>query len=322
MRQSRPAHWERLDPDARRAAEGIAQTLTTPVRELGVEAARQLLATPPAQSPITWLDRVENFVVPTRAGQVRARFYHPPSRDVPDARPVLLYLHGGGFVLGTLEGADEVCRAIAAKSHWAVLSLEYRLAPENPYPAALEDCLDAFTWIQQSAMDLGIDPETIAVGGDSAGGNLAAALCLQLRDLGLARPVSQILVYPVVDDDFATASWSEFGDGPALTTEDAKWFWSQYLGPEHTGSVEAYAAPMNASSLHDLPPALIVTAEIDALRDDAEAYAERLRDAGVSVNAIRYPGVFHGFFTELGALAKADEAIDAVVDHLSAVRLP
>ena len=322
MSQTRPAHWERLDPDAQRAAEGIAQTLTTPVRELGVEAARELWATPPAQSPITFLDRVENLVLPTRAGQVRARFYHPPGRDVPDARPLLLYLHGGGFVLGTLEGADEVCRAIAAKSDWAVISLEYRLAPENPYPAALEDCLDAFMWIQQSAMDLGIDPEAIAVGGDSAGGNLAAALCLQLRDLGLARPVSQILVYPVVDDDFATPSWAEFGDGPALTTEDAKWFWSQYLGPEHTGSVEAYAAPMNASSLHDLPPALMVTAEIDALRDDAEAYAERLREDGVSVTAIRYPGVFHGFFTELGALAKADEAIEAVVDHLSALKLP
>ncbi|MFC6064015.1 alpha/beta hydrolase [Streptomyces ochraceiscleroticus] len=316
MNKPLPPHWERLDADAQLAAQAIAAALTTPVRELGARAARELLASTPSDRPLTPLDRVDAVAVPTRAGELRARLYHPSSPPTEGLRPALLYLHGGGFVLGTLDGVDEVCRAIAARSGWAVLSLEYRLAPEHPYPAALEDSLDTLTWLRESALDSGIDPDMIAVGGDSAGGNLAAALCLHLRDRGLPLPVSQVLVYPAVDDRFTTPSWTRFADAPLLTTADARWLWEQYIGPGRQGGIDQYAAPMKATSLRGLPPALVLTAEVDPLRDDAEAYAERLRHDGVPTTSIRHSGVFHGFFTEVGVFAKTDAAIDDVVRHL------
>ncbi|MBW1595583.1 alpha/beta hydrolase [Streptomyces sp. JJ38] len=317
MNEAQPPHWEQLDADAQLAARVIAGTLRQPLHELGVEAARRLLASTPPDQPLTQLKRVDDLTLPTRSGDLRARLYHPDHPPSPAGpHPALLYLHGGGFVLGTLDGVDEVCRAIAARSGWAVLSPEYRLAPENPYPAALDDCFDAFTWLRRSAAGFGIDPRTIAVGGDSAGGNLAAALCLKLRDLELDQPVSQVLAYPAVDDAFATPSWTEFADAPLLTSADARWLWEQYLGPDHTGAVDHLAAPMRAESLRGLPPALVLTAAVDPLRDDAEAYAERLRQDGVEVTATRCAGVFHGFFTEVGVFARTDEAIAQVADHL------
>ncbi|CAL9370987.1 Acetyl esterase [Streptomyces sp. enrichment culture] len=311
-----PPSWKHLDADALLVAQAITEALPAPVRELGARAARELLASTPSGRPLTPLDRVGAVTVPTRSGPLRARLYHPPGSTAGDLRPALLYLHGGGFVLGTLDGVDEVCRAIAGRSGWAVLSLEYRLAPEHPYPAALEDALDALHWLRGSGRDSGIDPEMIAVGGDSAGGNLAAALCLHLRDHGLPLPASQILVYPAVDDRFSTPSWTRFADAPLLTTADARWLWEQYIGPGRQGGVDEYAAPMKAASLNGLPPALVLTAEVDPLRDDAEAYAERLRHDGVPTTSVRHSGVFHGFFTEVGVFARTDAAIDDVVRHL------
>lgn len=317
MNEVQPPYWDQLDADAQFVARVIAGTLKKPVRELGVHAARELLATSPPEQPLTHLERVEHLSLPARSGELRARLYHPNGSPAsPGARPALVYLHGGGFVLGTLDGVDEVCRAIAARSGWAVFSLEYRLAPENPYPAALDDCFDAFTWLRRSAAGLGLDPHVIAVGGDSAGGNLSAALCLKLRDLGLDQPVSQVLVYPAVDDSFATPSWTEFADAPLLTSADARWLWEQYLGPDHAGAVDHLATPMRAESLRGLPPALVLTAAVDPLRDDAEAYAERLRRDGVEATLTRYAGVFHGFFTEVGVFARTGEAISQVARHL------
>lgn len=315
MNEPLPAHWERLDADAQLAARAIAEVLTTPLPEIGVEAARELLSTAPAEHPKTHVDRVDELAVPGRSGPLRARAYHPLDATHPGRRPVLVYFHGGGFVLGTLDGADEICRAIAARSGWTVVSPEYRLAPEHPHPAALEDCFDALTWVRGSADELGVDPDLITVGGDSAGGNLAAALCLQLRDLGLPQPVSQVLAYPAVDDTFARPSWIEFADAPLLTSADARWLWEQYVGTRRP-ALDHLAVPMKTESLRGLPPALVLTAEVDPLRDDAEAYAERLHDDGVPATAIRYPGVFHGFFTEVGVFARTDAAIDDVVEHL------
>ncbi len=313
-----PRCWERLNGDALQVAHLIAESMPEPVRELGVEAARKLLATPPSDRPLTHLDRVEDLVVPTRAGELRARRYHAPGAGGAIPKPVLLYLHGGGFVLGTLDGVDGLCRALASRSGWDVLSLEYRLAPEHPYPAALEDSLDTLAWLRLSAGELGIDAARIAVGGDSAGGNLAAAACLHLRDHGLPLPVTQVLVYPAIDDHFSTPSWREFADAPLLTAADARWFWEQYLGTSHRAGSDQYAAPLNATSLLDLPPAVVITTEVDPLRDDAEAYADRLRADGVPVTSVRHLGVFHGFFTEVGTFAQTDTAINDVVRHLRA----
>ncbi|MFE0020998.1 alpha/beta hydrolase [Amycolatopsis sp. NPDC059021] len=303
-----PSCWARLDRTAFLVAQAIAAAMPAPVRELGAETARAMLASTPSEVPLTPLDRVEDLAVPTRAGQLRARRYHAPA--APDG--VLLYLHGGGFVLGTLDGADEACRAIAARSGWDVVSLEYRLAPEDPFPAALEDAIDTIAWLRKNGSD------RIAVGGDSAGGNLAAALCLYLREHGLPLPDTQILVYPAVDDRFSTPSWTEFADAPLLTTADARWLWEQYVGGS-SAAIDQYAAPMKAASLRDLPPALVLTAEIDPLRDDAEAYAGRLRTDGVPTTLIRHNGVFHGFFTEVGTFPQTGAALDDVARHLRAI---
>ncbi|MBC3189945.1 alpha/beta hydrolase [Pseudonocardia sp. C8] len=314
-----PRCWDRLDSDALQVAQLIAGSMPVPVRELGAARARELLATPPSDRPLTPLRRVEELVVPTRAGGLRVRRYHArePAGAIP--RPALLYLHGGGFVLGTLDGVDEACRALATRSGWDVLSLEYRLAPEHPYPAALEDALDALAWLRRSAGDLGIDAGRIAVGGDSAGGNLAAAICLHRRNHGRPLPVAQVLVYPAVDDQFSTPSWREFADAPLLTAADARWLWEQYVGTGHQPGSDEYAAPLNARSLRGLPPALILTAEVDPVRDDAEAYADRLRHDGVPVTSVRHLGVFHGFFTEIGTFAKTEAAITDVVRYLRAI---
>ena len=320
MNDDAPTWWNLLDGDAQAAAGMIAHALPRPIRELGPEQARALLNTTPPAEPITPLDHVEQLSVPTRAGAIRARLYRANSAAPDGDRPALVYLHGGGFVLGTLDGADELCRAIAAGSGWTVVSLDYRLAPENPYPAALEDCLDAYAWLARTAPELGIDPGRIAIGGDSAGGNLAASLCLHRRDERSSLPVTQVLAYPAVDGTFTTPSWSEFADAPLLSTADARWCWDHYVGPGHRAD-DHLAAPMRAESLRGLPPALILTAEVDPIRDDAEAYAARLRRDGVPVSLTRYAGVFHGFVTEIGVFTQAKQAIDEVCLHLREVAL-
>ncbi|MFD6392105.1 alpha/beta hydrolase [Nocardia sp. NPDC060259] len=315
MNDRTPAWWDLLDDQAAAVARMINQVLQKPLHELGPEQARALVNSAPSAEPITPLDHVEQLTVPTRAGAIAARLYRADGTPPESAAPALVYLHGGGFVLGTLDGADELCRSIAAGSGWTVVSLDYRLAPENPYPAALEDCIDAYAWLTRTAPALGIDPDRIAIGGDSAGGNLAAALCLHRRDDGSDVPVSQVLAYPAVGATFDAPSWSEFADAPLLSAADARWFWEQYAGPEHQAD-DHLAAPLRAESLHGLPPALILTAEVDPIRDDAEAYAARLQGDGVPVSLIRYPGVFHGFFTEIGVFAQAKQAIDEVCLHL------
>ncbi|MEU3010472.1 alpha/beta hydrolase [Nocardia asteroides] len=311
MTEGTPDCWNLLDDQAAAVAAMIAAAIPAPLRELGPEVARQLLATRPPDHSLTPIDAVEPLRLPTRAGTVGARLYRH-GRSAP--APALLYLHGGGFVLGTLDGVDELCRAVAARSGWTVISLDYRLAPEHPYPAALEDAIDAFAWVREQAAALGIDPRAIAVGGDSAGGNLAAALCLAQRAAGRPVPTAQVLAYPAVDDRFARDSWTEFADAPLLGAADARWCYTQYLGD--TPPADPLAAPLRAESLRGLPPALVLTAEVDPIRDDAEAYATRLADDGVPVTAIRYDGVFHGFFTEVGVFAQTARAIDAVCDYL------
>ncbi|MFE6925352.1 alpha/beta hydrolase [Nocardia sp. NPDC057663] len=315
MNDDTPAWWDLLDDQAAAVARMIDQILQKPLHELGPEQARALVNSAPSAEPITLLDHVGQLTVPTRAGAIAARLYRADGTPPESAAPALVYLHGGGFVLGTLDGADDLCRAIAAGSGWTVVSLDYRLAPENPYPAALEDCIDAYTWLTRSAPELGIDPDRIAVGGDSAGGNLAAALCLHRREEGSALPVAQVLAYPAVDDTFTRPSWSDFADAPLLGAADARWFWEQYAGAGHPGG-DYLAAPLRAESLRDLPPALVITAEVDPIRDDAEAYAQRLRGDGVAVTSTRYTGIFHGFFTEVAVFAQAKQAIDEVCQYL------
>jgi acetyl esterase len=244
----------------------------------------------------------------------RIREYRPAEGGTT---PAVLYVHGGGFTVGSLDGVDELCRHLAAQADCAVFSLEYRLAPENPYPAALDDVRAAWAWLIEHATSLGVDPDRVAVAGDSAGGGLVASLCLDLRERCCRQPVLQVLAYPAIDDSFARPSWTEFADAPLLGSEDAKWFWRQYVG-EAGVAPDVLAAPMRAATLAGLAPAHVITAEVDPLRDDGEAYAARLVAEGVPVTQQRYAGVFHGFFTEVQTYRQARRAVSDACERLRA----
>ncbi|MFF8844048.1 alpha/beta hydrolase [Streptomyces sp. NPDC015127] len=299
---TQPLWQSLLDEEARQVARQLADLLPGPLHTLGLQGVRDFAAPqpPPRSTPMAAV-RDHRVGVPA----VLVREYCPSEQP---ASPTVLYVHGGGFTVGSLDGVDELCRLIAAGAECTVFSVEYRLAPEHPYPAALDDVRTAHAWLTANAADLGVDPHRIAVAGDSAGGGLAAALCLDLRDRGLPQPVLQLLAYPAVDDSFERPSWTEFADAPLLGTEDARWFWRQYVG-EAGVAPDVLAAPMRAASLRGLAPAHVITAEVDPLRDDGEAYADRLAEEGVPVTRQRYRGVFHGFFTEVDTFTAAGTAV-------------
>jgi acetyl esterase len=230
------------------------------------------------------------------AGDVPVRLYR--SR-VGGVLPVLLYFHGGGFVLGDIASHDALCRDLCAGADCAVLAVEYRLAPEHKFPAATDDCLAALVWAAAHAAELGIDPARIAVGGDSAGGNLATVTALRARDAGGPPLVGQALIYPVTDHySRPTASVRANAEGPILTLGAMRWFADHYLNAANIA--HPWAAPLQAPDLSALPPALVITAEYDPLCDEGEAYAARLRVAGVPTLAVRYGGAVHGFLSFAG----------------------
>ena len=250
---------------------------------------------------------VDNLAVPGPAGPIPIRVYTPEREG---RLPVLVYFHGGGWVLGDLESHDAVCRGLTNAANCLVVSVDYRLAPEHKFPAATEDAYTAIQWVAENAARLSGDPNRIAVGGDSAGGNLSAVVALMARDRGGPPLVYQLLIYPVTDSSFDTPSYHDNAQGYFLTLDSMRWFWNHYLRSE-ADRENPYAAPLRAKDLHGLPPALVVTAEFDPLRDEGEAYAARLRAAGVPAELQRYDGMTHGFFS-MGAMV--DQARAAMND--------
>lgn len=277
-------------------------------------AALRLADEQPMPVPKAGVAEVRDVTLDTSAGAVNARLYHPmPGTTLP----LLVFIHGGGWVFGTLDTHDPLCRALAAAAEIAVLSLEYPRAPEHRYPTALDTVRAAVVTAAAEAGTLGIDASRIAVGGDSAGGNLSAALCLATRDEGGPAIAHQLLLYPVIDNDFTRASYVENATGYMLSSEMMQWFWAQYLGD--AGYVAGpLATPIRADSLAGLPSATIVTAEFDPLRDEGIAYAERLKAAGVAVTHDHFPGVIHGFASMLGMLPQADVAVGTAARGLRA----
>ena len=258
--------------------------------------------------------RIENRTVPGPAGQIPVRIYTPVGTA---PFPVLVYFHGGGWVIGNLDTHDGICRSLANRVGCLVVSVDYRLAPEHRFPAAPEDCYAATRWLAEHAGSLGGDKGRIAVGGDSAGGNLAAVVALMARDRGGPKLAFQLLVYPATDTDFETRSYRENSEGYFLTRADMVWFWNHYA-PRDEDRRNPYAAPLRAASLRGLPPALVITAEFDPLCDDGNAYAARLREDGVPVRLSQQDGLIHGFF-QMGAVidrgrASVDEASRALKD--------
>lgn len=209
---------------------------------------------------------------------------------------MLAYFHGGGFVLGLNSGHDWVARWLAHETGCLVGLVDYRLAPEAPFPAAPEDCFRAVQWMSEQATHIGGRAETLAVAGDSAGGNLAAVVALMARERGGPHLAHQILLYPVTDYACDTPSYEENSEGYLLTREFMRWFWKHYL-PEPEAGDDPYASPLRTENLTGLPPATVLTAEYDPLRDEGEAYAGRLIAAGVPTQLTRYSGMIHGFFT-------------------------
>jgi acetyl esterase len=259
--------------------------------------------------------KVENRSLPGAAGDVPVRVYTPSLGTGP--LPGLVFFHGGGFVLCNLDTHDGICRSLANAAGCVVVSVDYRLAPENPYPAAPDDCYAVTEWVAKNGGELGIDVSRLAIGGDSAGGNLTAVVALMARDRGGPKLRFQLMIYPVTDCAFDTPSYRENAEGYFLTTGMMRWFWEKYLAnPAQAG--EAYASPLRAQDVANLPPGLCITAGYDPLRDEGEAYAERLRKAGVDVRTTRYAGMFHGFLSMTGQLDKAREALAEAATALRA----
>lgn len=257
--------------------------------------ARVIFDNPMAIGEPIPMARLEDLAINLPGRTLQARLYVPAGAS--GAPGLTVYFHGGGWVIGTLDTHDNTCRALARASQAAVLSVAYRLAPEHRYPAAAEDCFEATVWAAANAEMLGIDGSKIAVAGDSAGGNLAAAVAIMARDAGAPKLAHQLLIYPVTDVDFARASYQANGGGEYyLSTAGMQWFWNHYLGG--TAPADAPLAVVLGNADHGrLAPATVITAEYDPLRDEGDAYAAKLAAAGVAVDAACAPGMVHGFFS-------------------------
>jgi acetyl esterase/lipase len=269
-------------------------------------------AAAPKQSQPT----VEDLAIPGPAGPIPARFYEPGGMGIEE-RPLIVYFHGGGWTIGDLDTCDGVCRFLAQGVPATVLSVGYRLAPEHPFPAAVDDALAAFLWAALDNTRLGVDPRRIAVAGDSAGGNLAAAVSLLARDESGPSPALQALIYPVTDAVGGQRSRDEFAKGFLLTKADMDWFEHHYL-PPGSDNADPRVSMLRAGDLSDLPPAYVATAGFDPLRDEGEAYAARLREAGVRVALRRHPGLIHGFANMTAVSSTAREAMRELCGALQA----
>lgn len=302
-----------LDPQAQRVIEAMAAMNLKPLEDSTPDEARESLRTRTAAlGPFEEVAHVADHRLAVAGGDITVRAYSPGG---PGPHPVLVYYHGGGWVAGDLYTHDGLCRSLTNAARCAVVSVDYRLAPESKYPVAAEDSYTALRWVVANATRLGLDPRRVAVGGDSAGGNLATVVALMARERGGPELVHQVLIYPVTDHDLNTPSYVENATGYVLTRDGMEWFWNHYLARESQGR-EPYASPLRAPSLARLPPALVITAEYDPLRDEGEAYAARLRDAGVPVTVTRYAGMFHGFVRMTRILDKAKTALDEIAGSL------
>jgi acetyl esterase len=256
------------------------------------QAVRDMMALTP-RPPGEEVAAVEDRTLPLNGESIPVRIYRPSADS--KVRPVLVWFHGGGWVIGNLDSADFACRMLTNASGCVVVSVDYRLAPEHKFPAAADDCFAATQWVVEHAGELGVDASKVAVGGDSAGGNLAAVVAQLAKEAGGPAISYQALVYPVTNFSSATASYTDNAEGYLLTRASMEWFWGHYLGNEGDGQ-HVKASPLLCADLTGLPPAIVITAEYDPLRDEGEAYADALRKAGVAVESKRYDGQIHGFF--------------------------
>jgi acetyl esterase len=285
-------------------------TMTPPEARLAINALLDAFKGTPEK-----VAKSERRQIPGPAGHMDAQIYTPEGKS---PFPALVYFHGGGWTIGDIASWDSLCRSVCNASGCVIVVPDYRLAPEHKFPAAAEDCYAATDWVSRNAASIGADSQRVAVGGDSAGGNLAAVVSLMARDRGGPKIAYQLLIYPATDASLDTPSQTEFQeDGYILSRQDMVWFWGHYLNSERDKK-NPYACPAEALNLSNLPPALVVTAGFDPLRDEGENYAARLQDAGVQCECIRYEGVTHGFVLMASALEEARKAISDMSERLRA----
>ncbi|HZA79622.1 MAG TPA: alpha/beta hydrolase [Acidimicrobiales bacterium] len=309
-----------VTPEVQSILDALAALDGPPIEEQTPEQLRQAYAQMNRLASKVEMASVTDRMFPGPAGDVPVRVYVPTAE--PGPRPVIVYFHGGGWVIGDLETHDATVRSLAAASGVTVVSVDYRLAPEHRFPAAVDDCLAAVRWVASpdGAAALGVDPVRLAVGGDSAGGNLAAVVAQHVRDTGPALRF-QLLVYPATDAQLAHPSIDENADGFFLTKADIVWFRRHYLGNDWARSAtDPRVSPLLAEdeAVRGVAPALVITAEYDPLRDEGEAYAAKLRGAGVEATASRYDCMIHGFFSMGDLVPEGKAAIDEAAEALRA----
>ncbi|PXX10453.1 acetyl esterase/lipase [Mycolicibacterium moriokaense] len=296
----------RLDPDAATRVASFGEM--KPMRVRGLAAVREAIESTLHPANMPSMAHIEDCAIPRASGQIPIRIYRPSTES---GRPVLVYFHGGGLVMGSNHSFEPLARAIAAESNATVVSVDYRLAPEHPPPAQFEDAYWATAWVADHADRLGVDPARLAVVGDSAGGSLAAAVTLEARDHDGPAICCQVLLYPGLDRDMGAPSITALADAPMLSVDDINYMHDLVdngAGAPH----DHYRVPAYAADLSGLPPAIVVTGECDPVRDWGERYAVRLRDARVQTTVTRYPGMYHGFMMRSDATARGRLAIAEV----------
>jgi acetyl esterase len=300
-----------LDPQAQRVIEQVAALGLPPNHQVTpVQARINMKSRPRAAGPE--VAKVEDYRIGSAGVDIPVRLYTPAG---PGPFPLLVWFHGGGWVVGDLDTADPTARYLTVGAGCVTVSVDYRLAPETKFPGAVDDCYAATLWAAHNAARIQGDASRIAVGGDSAGGNLAAAVSFMARDRGTPALAFQLLVYPVTAMNFDTASYRHNAEGYMLTRDGMQWYWEHYLATA-ADAKNPYAAPLQAQTLTGLPPALVITAEYDPLCDEGEAYAKRLQEAGIPTTCSRYPGMIHGFFGMPTLMDKGKQAIDEATTAL------
>lgn len=300
-----PAYFEKL--------KALNELDSPPLREVPVELIRQMFRNMQPERPEVAVESIEDVSIAANSYQLPVRLYRPSAKK---DLPVVLMYHGGGWVIGDLTTVDAQCRHVCSGTGAIVAAVDYRLAPEHRFPTAAEDCYAALLWVSESIEEYGGDSSRIAVAGDSAGGNLAAVVAQMSRDRSGPSICFQLLVYPVIDGTtFDTRSYAENAEGFGLSRDDMAWFWDQYSDRQERAN--PYASPICAESLSGLPPALVMTAEYDVLRDEGEAYGERLKEDGVDAQVVRYDGYIHGFFSETDTIPDTRKAMDRACSMLT-----
>ncbi|MGB3811248.1 MAG: alpha/beta hydrolase [Parvibaculum sp.] len=304
-----------LDPQAKGLLDAMAANPAPRIMDLPVEQGREMYRGIAATLDVQGvpIGKTEDRTIPGPAGEIPVRIYTPVAAG-GDALPVLVYFHGGGWVIGDLETHDALCRSFANEAGCKVVAVDYRLAPEHRFPAAADDSFAAVKWVEANAAEIGVDATRIAVAGDSAGGNLAAVVSQLARDAKGPQIAFQLLIYPVTDTNTDTASYRDNATGYFLERDGMNWFFDHYLGDGDRN--DPRIAPLKAASLAGLPRAYVITAGFDPLRDEGRAYADALKAAGVPTEHVNYEGMIHGFFNLRGAFDVARDAVKSAAKAL------